>query len=169
MARSTTRSLTVALALLLAGGTAPARGDSGSVAIRDFSFGPAAITVNAGETVTWVNAGPTDHTATGSGFDTGTLKKGQSASHTFAAAGTFSYHCTLHPFMKGTVTVVASPASSTGAGGGTGATTNGGTTSTAAPTGPSLPRTGGDPLPLAVLGAAIVLLGLVLRRRTRTR
>ncbi|HYV14748.1 MAG TPA: cupredoxin family copper-binding protein [Conexibacter sp.] len=140
---------------------------SGAVTIRDFSFGPATITIDAGETVTWINDGPTDHTATGSGFDTGTLKQGQSASHTFATAGTFSYHCTLHPFMKGTVTVVA-PAASTGGSGGTGAATAGATTS-AAPTGPSLPRTGGDPAVLAALGAVALLLGCGLRRRSRTR
>jgi LPXTG-motif cell wall-anchored protein len=136
---------------------------SGAVTIRDFSFGPAAITVTAGETVTWINNGPTDHTATGSGFDTGTLKQGQSASHTFSAAGTFSYHCTLHPFMKGTVTVVASAAANT-AGGGTS-----GTTASPATSGPSLPRTGASPLPLAAIGAAALLLGLALRRRVRPR
>jgi plastocyanin len=164
MARRTTLLLVpllaLLLALLLACATAPAAsGSSGAVTIGDFSFGPGAIAVNAGETVTWVNDGPADHTATGSGFDTGTLKQGQSASHTFATAGTFSYHCTLHPFMKGTVTVVAGSATAAPAAG----------TSAAAPPPASLPFTGGHPLPLAALGAAGMLLGLVLRRRTRTR
>jgi hypothetical protein len=43
--------------------------------------------------------------ATGSGFDTGTLQKGQSGSHTFSQAGSFPYVCTIHPFMHGTITV----------------------------------------------------------------
>ncbi|MGN6189529.1 MAG: cupredoxin domain-containing protein, partial [Conexibacter sp.] len=90
------------------GATARAAAASG-VTIRDFSFGPRAITVHVGDTVTWTNAGPTAHTATadGGGFDTGTLKAGQRGSHTFTTAGTFAYHCSLHPFMRGSVEVVA--------------------------------------------------------------
>jgi LPXTG-motif cell wall-anchored protein len=149
-----------------------------AVTIRDFSFGPAAITVHAGDTVTWVNDGPTDHTATGSGFDTGTLAKGQSGSHTFTTAGTFSYHCSIHPFMKGTVTVLASAASAggttSGAGssaGGTGAGTAAAATPSAAtattPAGATLPRTGSDPPLLAVAGLIVLLAGLALRRTMR--
>src|SRR5436190_4726888 len=85
---------------------------AGSVAIKDFSFGPKSITVNVGDTVSWTNTGEQPHTATGSGFDTGTLKQGQSASHTFSSAGTFNYICTIHPFMKGTVVVAAAAGSS---------------------------------------------------------
>jgi plastocyanin len=159
MARRTTALLAAAFALLLAAAIAPvATAASGSVTIRDFSFGPSVITVNAGETVTWVNDGPSAHTATGSGFDTGTLKKGQSASHTFASAGTFSYHCSLHPFMKGTVTVVAAAAPS-----GSSASTSAPAPAAASP-GSALPRTGGHPLALAALGALLLLLGYGLRR-----
>src|SRR2546423_3003395 len=76
---------------------------AGSVTIKDFSFAPKSISINVGETVSWTNTGKQPHTATGSGFDTGTLKQGQSAPHTFNTAGTFNYICTIHPFMKGTV------------------------------------------------------------------
>lgn len=144
---------------------------SASVAIRDFSFGPKTVTVHVGDTITWANAGPTAHTATADdgAFDTGTLKAGQSGSHTFASAGTFAYHCTLHPFMRGTVQVVASaapaPAGSTGAA----APAAGAPASTPASTGPTLPSTGLDAPLLAALGAACVLGGLLLRARTRTR
>ena len=57
-----------------------------------------------GDTVTWSNNGPTGHSATANdgSFDTGILQKGSSGSHTFSQAGTFSYICTPHPFMKGT-------------------------------------------------------------------
>jgi LPXTG-motif cell wall-anchored protein len=150
------------------------------VAIKDFSFGPSAVTVHVGDTVTWSNQGPSPHTATGSGFDTGTLNKGQSGSHTFGAAGTFSYHCTIHPFMKGTVTVVASTASngssgsggstSTGSSTATGSGTTGstaGTTSAATTSGSALPRTGLDVLALVALGIALLGGGLALRRRTK--
>src|SRR5215210_1753329 len=49
---------------------------SGSVTIADFSFTPATITVNQGDTVTWNNNGPTPHSATAAGgsFDTGILQ-----------------------------------------------------------------------------------------------
>jgi plastocyanin len=80
-----------------------------TVAIKDFSFGPSTITIHAGDTVTWVNQGPSSHTATAGGsFDTGTLSSGQSASHLFTSAGTFNYICSIHPFMHGAVVVLAS-------------------------------------------------------------
>jgi plastocyanin len=156
-----------------------------SVAIQDFSFGPSSVTVHAGDTVTWSNQGQAPHTATGSGFDTGTLNHGQSGSHTFTTAGTFSYHCTIHPFMKGTVTVLAasgstgsgsstsgssgsSGTSGSGANGsGSGAGSAGSTTATGSASAQALPHTGLDVLPLAVLGAVLLLSGIALRRRTR--
>jgi LPXTG-motif cell wall-anchored protein len=162
-------------------GSAPRAHAAGaaSVAIRDFSFGPSAITVHVGDTVTWTNAGPTDHTATGTGFDTGTLSRGQSGSHAFTSAGTFAYHCTLHPFMRGTVTVVA--AAATGGGGASsppsaGTGTPGTSTPTPAPQSPAaatsrptLPNTGTDALGLALAGISLLLAGLLLRARTRPR
>jgi LPXTG-motif cell wall-anchored protein len=142
---------------------------SASVAIRDFSFGPGAITVHVGDTVTWANAGPTDHTATADdgAFDTGTLRAGQSGSHTFAGAGTFAYHCTLHPSMRGTVQVVATSAPAPPAGSTTVTPTPSGTAQPA--TGPTLPNTGLDAQSLAALGALTLLSGLLLRARTRER
>jgi plastocyanin len=83
-----------------------------SVAIKDFSFGPSTITIHAGDTVTWANRGPSNHTATAAGmFNTGVLHAGQSASHLFTRAGTFSYRCSIHPFMRGTVTVLSASSS----------------------------------------------------------
>jgi plastocyanin len=83
--------------------------------ISDFKFTPGTLTIHVGDTVTWTNDGPTDHTATANdgSFNTGTLKKGRSASHTFTKAGTFAYICAIHPFMKGTIVVQASTASTT--------------------------------------------------------
>ena len=80
----------------------------GSVSIRDFAFGPASVTVGVGETVTWSNDDSTEHTATATdgSFDTGLLGRGESGGATFESAGTFSYLCQPHPFMKGTVRVV---------------------------------------------------------------
>jgi hypothetical protein len=80
-----------------------------SAVIRDFSFAPSSITVTAGQTVTWTNDGPTDHTATAAdgSFDTGILHRGRSRTLTFKHTGTFAYVCSLHPNMHGTLNVKA--------------------------------------------------------------
>jgi plastocyanin len=148
------------------------KAQSGSVTITDFEFTPASITVNVGDTVTWTNNGPTAHSATASNgsFDTGTFPRGQSRSHTFDAAGTFSYICTPHPFMKGTVTVQAASA---GGGGSSGGDPSGGGTagssdtggSAASGSGSALPNSGADAGALALLGLLLVALGVATRRR----
>ena len=68
---------------------------SGSVTIADFSFTPGTITINQGDTVTWVNNGPTPHSATANdgSFNTGILEGRPAGSHTFNQAGTFAYFC----------------------------------------------------------------------------
>ena len=78
------------------------------VVIQNFSFKPAHITVKRGTRVTWINRDMTKHTATANNgaFDSGVLRPGQSYSHTFKTAGrTNKYHCEIHPFMRGSVTV----------------------------------------------------------------
>lgn len=79
-----------------------------SVTINNFSFSPAAITVKAGTTVTWTNQDTAGHTVVGDsqgGPSSSLLNQGQSYSFTFTAAGTFAYHCGVHPSMVGSVTV----------------------------------------------------------------
>ena len=76
-----------------------------SVSISGFAFDPATITISKGSTVTWVNNDAVAHTITGADFDSGTLDSGKSYSHKFDSAGTFEYHCAIHPSMKGTVVV----------------------------------------------------------------
>lgn len=77
------------------------------VVIKGFAFEPANLTINAGDSVEFINEDGAPHTATADNgsFDTGNLRRGQSATLTFAAAGTFSYFCAVHPRMKGSVTV----------------------------------------------------------------
>lgn len=136
---------------------------SATVSIKDFAFSPTSVTINVGDSVTWTNAGPSVHTATGSGFDTGNLSKGGSGSHTFSSAGTFSYICTPHPFMKASVTVAgASSGDDTGT-----ATDDGSTGSTADEAdGPSLANTGADAWALVLIGTGLLSLGAAVRRRT---
>ena len=77
------------------------------VKIENFSFGPKAITVVKGTTVTWTNQDPTPHTVTAEKgqFDSDLLGAEDSFSWTFKDAGTFAYLCTQHANMSGTVTV----------------------------------------------------------------
>jgi plastocyanin len=80
-----------------------------AVAISGFSFSPGTITVSVGDSVTWTNSDAQAHTATAdnSSFDTGAISNGSSKSVTFATAGTFAYHCSIHTQMTGTVVVEA--------------------------------------------------------------
>ncbi len=137
--------------------------------ISDFKFSPGSLTIHAGDTVTWTNAGPSSHTATASdhSFDTGILAKGASASHTFGTAGTFAYACTIHAFMHGTIVVLASTTTSTPS---TTPSTTPGTTTTPTSTtssGSGLPNTGLDLAATVVCGLLLGGVGLALRRPTR--
>jgi LPXTG-motif cell wall-anchored protein len=153
----------------------------GSVTIKDFSFAPKSITVSVGETVTWTNQGPAPHSATADdgSFDTGNFPRGQSRSHKFTRAGTFSYYCKPHPFMKATVRVTSaggggggesdagggSGDSGTGSSGGGSAGSTAGSSAGGRDRGSDLPATGADPGSLAALGAGLLALGLLTRRR----
>ena len=69
-------------------------------------FAPEQLTVARGDRVVWVNQDPFPHTATASGaFDSGKLGIGQSWALDARTPGEFAYVCTLHPGMKGTLTV----------------------------------------------------------------
>jgi plastocyanin len=74
-----------------------------SVSIKNISFEPSTITVKVGDTVTWTNNDNVDHTVTGSGMDSGTMKPGDTYKHQFNTVGTFNYQCTVHPAMLGQV------------------------------------------------------------------
>jgi outer membrane biosynthesis protein TonB len=78
-----------------------------AVSISGFSFEPSSITVSAGTTVVWTNQDPTNHTITANdgSFDSGPVSSNGSYSHTFDQAGSFSYHCNIHPSMQGTIVV----------------------------------------------------------------
>ncbi len=78
-----------------------------AVSIKDFSFQPATISVPVGGTVTWTNNDTTGHTVTADdgSFDSGTVSPGATFSQTFATAGTFTYHCNIHPSMTASITV----------------------------------------------------------------
>jgi len=153
-------------------GGAARKSASASVTIVDFAFSPATVTVSVGDTVTWRNTGQAPHNATASdgSFKTPDLNNGQSASHTFNSAGTFSYICTIHPNMHGTIRVLSS---SGGGGGGSAGSTSSGSSSSesaavaspnAAGNSTTLPMTGLAVGSLGLVGLALLGMGLVARR-----
>ena len=78
-----------------------------SVLIEGFAFNPADITAKVGQTITFTNGDSAPHTAS---LDDGScttpqMAAGGSDGLTFTAAGTYPFHCSVHPTMKGTITV----------------------------------------------------------------
>jgi len=87
-------------------GTAPA--GSTEVIIDDDdadAFEPGTITIDLGQSVTWVNLDDDPHTATGATFDTGRIEPGALATVTFDEPGTYPYSYQYHPIMTGVVEV----------------------------------------------------------------
>jgi plastocyanin len=82
-------------------------GSSQSVAIDNFKFTPASLTVNQGARITVTNRDSTAHTMTADNgsFDTGDIDPGSSATVSLSKPGTLKYHCSIHPFMHGTLVV----------------------------------------------------------------
>jgi plastocyanin len=80
-----------------------------TVTISNFQFTPAQLSIAVGDTVTWKNNGPSVHTTTSDTagqWDSGQMALNATFSQTFTAAGTFNYHCNIHPTtMMGTITV----------------------------------------------------------------
>ncbi len=109
------RLMTIALALLVATGLAGfggsprlAFGDN-TVSIASVAFSTPSLTIAAGDTVTWVNNDAAVHnvTADDGSWSSGLLTAGASFSHTFTDPGVYTYSCTLHPGMTGTIVVNA--------------------------------------------------------------
>ena len=79
------------------------------IAIANYAFSPATITVAPGTTVVWVNRDGDAHTVTSSAgpqsFHSPGLEKGDTFSFTFRKAGSYQYFCSVHPFMHGTIIV----------------------------------------------------------------
>jgi plastocyanin len=80
----------------------------------DKAYSPNPIDVKVGEGVTWTNDDSQIHTATsgaagsadaGSVFDSGIMSPDATFDFVFDTAGTYDYHCTMHPQMVGTVNV----------------------------------------------------------------
>ena len=80
---------------------------AGARTLTTTAYSPNPMTVANGTTVMWVNNDTSTHnsTADSGAFATGSIAPGASATATLRTAGTFAYHCTLHPGMVGTLVV----------------------------------------------------------------
>jgi plastocyanin len=98
--------LAVAAAVTLLLGSAHARAENGSITIDNFTFQPAALTVKVGTTVTWTNHDDIPHTVVSPGkFRSKAMDTDDKFSFTFTTAGDYTYFCSLHPHMTGTIKV----------------------------------------------------------------
>lgn len=77
------------------------------VSIEGFQFSPASIEASTGQTITFTNGDSAPHSATldDDSCATPNLGGGESGGLTFTAAGTYPFHCRVHPDMRGTITV----------------------------------------------------------------
>ena len=88
-------------------GTPPPPPSPNTVVMANMSFSPSTLSVTRNTTVTWKNDDGVTHTATSdaSQWNTGDIVGGASKTITFTTAGTFTYHCTYHSMMTGTIIV----------------------------------------------------------------
>jgi plastocyanin len=102
-----------ALAASGAGGGACATAEADAAAaatveIKDFAYSPDPVTASVGDAISWTNGDSAPHTATldDDSCGTGNLSQGATGALVFSAAGTYPYHCAVHPDqMTGTITV----------------------------------------------------------------
>ncbi len=90
------------------GGTPAATTGATTIAIKDFAFTPADLTVAPGAKITVTNSDTVVHTVTANdkAFDTGNIAGGQTGEFTAPTTpGKYPFRCTPHQFMTGTLTV----------------------------------------------------------------
>jgi plastocyanin len=86
------------------GGSSPGANE---VWIQGMAFNPTTRSVAVGTTITWTNKDAIAHTVTSdiNLFDSGSIPANGTYSRTFATAGTFTYHCSIHTTMTASVIV----------------------------------------------------------------
>lgn len=83
---------------------------TGAITIKNMMFTPSQISILKGGTVTWTNNDSTAHTVVDDlsnvgGPSSGDIQPGSTYSFTFNKTGSFQYHCSIHPSMRGTIVV----------------------------------------------------------------
>lgn len=170
--RSTWMAGVVGAVLVLMAATIAVAADTGVSIVEQneqYEFQAADVSVSVGDTVTWTNESDAPHTVTsddaGGPLDAATFDEGETYAFTFDTAGTYAYHCEIHPDMEGTVTVAE-------ASGGNGGGANGGgeelppTDALGVPAGQA-GGTAGFPIALLAIGGGAlgVLMAASLRHR----
>jgi plastocyanin len=81
--------------------------DPAQIVVKNFMFQPTSVTVKAGSTVTWTNMDEEPHTVVSSSglFRSSALDTKDSFSFKFDKAGTYTFVCSIHPQMVGTIIV----------------------------------------------------------------
>ena len=107
--QSSARSLQTLQAASAAPAAQSATTGATQVAIQNYAFAPASLTINAGTTVVWTNKDTAPHTVTVSSgpvtFSSPNLQQGDTFTYTFTQPGTYHYYCAVHPDMTASVTV----------------------------------------------------------------
>lgn len=86
--------------------TEPVTSEGHKVEIKDFSFNPKNLQIKAGVTVEWTNKDSVAHKIKfDSGEESPTMQSGETYEKLFTKNGTYSYICSIHPSMKGTIIV----------------------------------------------------------------
>jgi plastocyanin len=77
------------------------------IVMQNIKFVPADVTIKVGQTVAWVNEDAPQHdvVANDGTFKSDLLSQGRVFTFTFSKAGTYPFYCSIHPQMKGTITV----------------------------------------------------------------
>jgi len=102
--------------VMVAGCTSPSNPSPGpvtstasqnSVSIQNYAFSPSTLTIQKGANVTWKNDDSVQHTVVSdsSAFSSPLLSTGDTYTYQFNNSGSFSYHCSIHPYMKGTIVI----------------------------------------------------------------
>lgn len=89
------------------GQAAPQEPATAEVRMKGFAFVPASISVKPGTIITWTNEDSASHTVTFTEQSWGSdqLAKGDSYMKKFDTPGSYDYHCSIHPSMRGVVVV----------------------------------------------------------------
>ena len=88
--------------------TAGQSNETSSITISEFAYDPDVVTIKRGASVSWTNKDKATHTATnstGDTFDSKDLETGESYAMTFKRPGSYTYRCSIHNYMTGTVVV----------------------------------------------------------------
>ena len=87
---------------------APRKLQTFNISIMNFAFNPNTLNIIKGDTVVWTNNDSVPHQVKGdtlSALSAPVMSNGQTYSFTFNEAGTFTYHCAIHPSMTASITV----------------------------------------------------------------